>query len=168
MQKKDQLAIYDMGNIEIIFNSEEMSDTIIEYYNNYIPLLSLIVYYSLVLSFFIVFYNAIMKVYDKNYEYGIMRSLGFSKRKVFRFIFIENILQGLISIALAIVFTYPLSLQLASIFQRESPFEVIIGIPAILMIVIPPLFLLSLGSIIGLYAVYRSNLYEQVQTRYIG
>ena len=82
--------------------------------------------------------------------------------------FIENILQGIIPIILAIILTYPLSLQLASIFQRESPFEVIIGIPAIMMIVIPPLFLLSLGSIIGLYAVYKNNLYEQVQTRYIG
>jgi putative ABC transport system permease protein len=167
---KDEIIedIYDMGNIEIIFDSEEMSDTIIEYYNSYIPLLSLIVYYSLVLSFFIVFYNAVMNVFDKNYEYGIMRSLGFSKTKVFRLILIENVLQGIISIILAIAFTYPLSLQLASIFQRESPFEVIIGIPAILMIVIPPLFLLTLGSLIGLYAVYRSNLYEQVQTRYIG
>jgi len=167
---KDEIIedIYDMGNIEIIFDSEEMSETIIEYYNNYIPLLSLIVYYSLVLSFFIVFYNAVMNVYDKNYEYGIMRSLGFSKKRVFRFIFIENILQGIISIILAIIFTFPLSLQLASIFQRESPFEVIIGIPAIMMIVIPPLLLISLGSLIGLYTVYKSNLYEQVQTRYIG
>ena len=109
-----------------------------------------------------------MNVYDKNYEYGIMRSLGFSRKKVFRLILIENILQGIISIILAIIFTYPLSLQLASIFQRDSPFELIIGIPAIMMIVIPPLLLITLGSFIGLITVYRQNLYEQVQTRYIG
>ena len=83
-------------------------------------------------------------------------------------IFVGGAVLAVLGIILAIVFTYPLSIQLASIFQRESPFEVIIGIPAIMMIVIPPLFLLSLGSIIGLYAVYKNNLYEQVQTRYIG
>ena len=77
-------------------------------------------------------------------------------------------MQGIIPIIFALILTYPLSLQLASIFQRESPFEVVIGVPAILMIVIPPLILLSLGSFIGLITVYRQNLYEQVQTRYIG
>ena len=109
-----------------------------------------------------------MNIYDKNYEYGILRSLGYSKKSVFKVILFENILQGLFPIILAMIFTYPLALQIGRIYEENFPLEIIVGIPAILMITIPPLILYLLGSLIGLHTVFKQNLYEQVQTRFIG
>ena len=128
----------------------------------------IVVVYSLVVSFFIIFYNSIMNIYDKNYEYGILRSLGYARKRNFSLILGENMMQGLISIILALIFTYPLSLPLAAIFQGDGSFEVVIGQNAIIYIIVPPLLLIFLGSIVSLKTVYKTNLYEQVQTRFIG
>ena len=160
--------IYKFENIEVIFDAEEMNEKAIEFIENYAVVLYVIVFYTLLVSFFIVFYNSIMNIYDKNYEYGILRSLGYSKRSVFRIILTENILQGLIPIILAIAFTYPLTLQMGQVYAENFALEIIIGITAIIMITIPPLILYILGSFIGLRTVYKQNLYEQVQTRFVG
>ncbi len=166
---KDKIInkIYDLENIEIIFDSEVMGSKLIEYFNGFIPLMYMVVAYSLVVSFFIIFYNSIMNIYDKNYEYGLLRALGFPKYKIFRLILGENMTQGALAIALALLFTYPLSLQLAAIFGSGA-FQVVVGINAILYILIPPLILLFLGSLISMRTIYKFNLYEQVQTRFIG
>ncbi|MFX0186426.1 MAG: ABC transporter permease [Candidatus Hodarchaeota archaeon] len=160
--------IYDLSNIEVIFDAEEMNEKAIEFINNYSAVLYVIIFYTLLVSFFIVFYNSVMNIYDKNYEYGILRSLGYSKMSVFRIILTENILQGIIPIILAIAFTYPLTLQMGQVYAENFALEIIIGITAIIMITIPPLILYILGSFIGLRTVYKQNLYEQVQTRFVG
>ncbi|MFX1291701.1 MAG: FtsX-like permease family protein [Promethearchaeota archaeon] len=107
-------------------------------------------------------------MYDKNYKYGILRSLGFGRSKNFSLILGENMIQGLVAIIMALIFTYPLSLPLAAIFQGDGPFKIVIGQNAIIYIVVPPLILIFLGSFISLRTVYKTNLYEQVQTRFIG
>ena len=109
-----------------------------------------------------------MNIYDKNYEYGILRSLGYSKKSVFKIILIENMIQGLIPIMLALLFTYPLTLRMGEVYAENFAIEVIVGLPAILMIIIPPIILYILGSLVGLKTVYKQNLYEQVQTKYVG
>ena len=144
-----------------------MAEKLKEYFNDFIPLMLMVVAYSLLVSFFIIFYNSVMNIYDKNYEYGILRSLGFNKRKNFRLILGENMTQGSIAIALALLFTYPLSLQLAAIFGTGA-FEVVIGLKAILYIILPPILLILLGSVASMRTIYKFNLYEQVQTRFIG
>jgi len=159
--------IYDLENIEIVFDSEVMGEKLKEYFNDFLPLMLMVVGYSLLVSFFIIFYNSIMNIYDKNYEYGILRSLGFPRRKNFRLILGENMTQGSISIALALIFTYPLSLQLAAIFGTGA-FKVVVGLNAISYIIIPPIILILLGSLISLKTIYKTNLYEQVQIRFIG
>ncbi len=160
--------IYDLENIEIIFDSAVMASKLAEFFNDFVPLMLTIVAYSLVVSFFIIFYNSIMNIYDKNYEYGILRSLGYGRKRNFRLILGENLMQGLISIILALIFTYPLSLPLAAIFQGDGSFEVVVGQNAIVYIIVPPLLLILLGSFVSLKTVYNTNLYEQVQTRFIG
>jgi len=160
--------IYELDNIEVIFDAEEMNEKAIEFINTFAVVLYVIVFYTLLVSFFIVFYNSVMNIYDKNYEYGILRSLGYSKKSIFRIILTENILQGLIPIILATIFTYPLTMQMGQVYADNFALEIIVGIPAILLITIPPLILYILGSFIGLRTVYKQNLYEQVQTRYVG
>jgi ABC-type antimicrobial peptide transport system permease subunit len=160
--------IYELDNIEIIFDSEVMASKLAEFFNDLVPLMLIVVVYSLVVSFFIIFYNSIMNIYDKNYEYGILRSLGYSKKRNFSLILGENMMQGLIAIILALIFTYPLSLPLAAIFQGDGSFEVVIGQNAIIYIIVPPLLLILFGSFVSLKTVYKTNLYEQVQTRFIG
>jgi len=167
--KKDIIkSIYKFDNIEVIFDAEKMNEKAIDFINNYTVVLYVIVYYTLLVSFFIIFYNSIMNIYDKNYEYGILRSLGYSKWSVFKMILTENILQGLIPIILTFIFTYPLALQMGQVYAEDFALEIIIGWTAILMITIPPLILYVLGSFIGLRTVYKQNLYEQVQTRFVG
>ena len=160
--------IYALDNIEIIFDSEVMASKLAEFFDDLVPLMLIVVVYSLVVSFFIIFYNSIMNIYDKNYEYGILRSLGYSKKRNFSLILGENMMQGVIAIILALIFTYPLSLPLAAIFQGDGAFEVVIGQNAIIYIIIPPLLLIFFGSFVSLKTVYKTNLYEQVQTRFIG
>ena len=137
-----------------------MNEKAVEFINNYAVVLYVIVFYTLLVSFFIVFYNSVMNIYDKNYEYGILRSLGYSKKSIFKIILIENILQGLLPIIFAIIFTYPLTLEMGQVYAADFAIEVIVGVPAILLITIPPLFLYVLGSFIGLRTVYKQNLYE--------
>lgn len=160
--------LYELDNIEVIFDAETMNEKAIEFINTFAVVLYVIVFYTLIVSFFIVFYNSVMNIYDKNYEYGILRSLGYSKKSIFRIILTENILQGLIPIVFAMLFTYPLTLQMGQVYSENFAIEIIIGIPAFLLITIPPLILYILGSFIGLRTVYKQNLYEQVQTRYVG
>jgi ABC-type antimicrobial peptide transport system permease subunit len=160
--------IYDLSNIEVIFDAEEMNEKAYEFINNYSAILYVIIFYTLLVSFFIVFYNSVMNIYDKNYEYGILRSLGYKKRSVFKIILIENMLQGLIPIILALLFTYPLTLRMGEVYAENFAIEVIVGLPAILLIIIPPIILYILGSFVGLRTVYKQNLYEQVQTRFVG
>ena len=57
---------------------------------------------------------------------------------------------------------------MGQVYSENFSLEIIVGIPAILMITIPPLILFLLGSFIGLRTVYKQNLYEQVQTRFVG
>lgn len=165
---KDEVIenIYDLENIEIIFDSEVMGEKLIEYFNDFIPLMFMVVAYSLLVSFFIIFYNSVMNIYDKNFEYGLLRALGFPKRKIFRLILGENMTQGSIAIALALLFTYPLSLQLAAIFGSGA-FKVVVGLNAILYVLIPPIILIFLGSLMSMRTIYKFNLYEQVQVRFV-
>ena len=72
--------MYELDNIEVIFDSEEMNEKAVEFINTFAVVLYVIVFYTLLVSFFIVFYNSVMNIYDKNYEYGILRSLGYSKK----------------------------------------------------------------------------------------
>jgi len=160
--------MYELDNIEIIFDSEVMASKLAEFFDDLVPLMLIVVVYSLIVSFFIIFYNSVMNIYDKNYEYGILRSLGYARKRNFILILGENMIQGVIAIILALIFTYPLSLPLAAIFQGDGSFEVVIGQNAILYIIIPPLILIILGSLVSLKTVYKTNLYEQVQTRFIG
>jgi len=166
---KDNLIdeIYDLGNIEVIFDIEEMNQQAMEFIDNFSIVLHVIAGYTLIISFFIVFYNSVMNIYDKNYEYGILRSLGYPKKKVFTMILSENLLQGLFPIILALFFTYPLTLEMAQVYQEEFPLITILGTTAIMVLTIPPLILYVLGSFIGLRTVYKQNLYEQVQTRFV-
>ncbi len=160
--------IYDLNNIEVVFDSEEMNKKAYDFVDNYASVLYVIIFYTLLVSFFIVFYNSVMNIYDKNYEYGILRSLGYKKKSVFKIILLENLLQGLLPILLALLFTYPLTLMMGDVYAEDFALEVIVGLPAILMITIPPLILFILGSFIGIRTVYKQNLYEQVQTRFVG
>jgi len=73
-----------------------------------------------------------------------------------------------LAIILAFIFRYPLSLPLAAILQGDGPFKVVIGQNAIIYIIVPPIILIVLGSFISLKTIYGTNLYEQVQTRFIG
>ncbi|MFX1445952.1 MAG: ABC transporter permease [Promethearchaeota archaeon] len=160
--------LYKIDNVEVVFDAEVMNEKAVEFINNYAVVLYVIVFYTLLVSFFIVFYNSVMNIYDKNYEYGILRSLGYSKRSIFKMILTENIIQGLIPIIFAIIFTYPLTLEMGQVYAQDFAIEVIVGVPAILLITIPPLILYLLGSLIGLRTVYKQNLYEQVQTKFVG
>ncbi len=160
--------IYKFDNIEVIFDSEVMADKLAEFFEDFVPLMLIVVGYSLIVSFFIIFYNSIMNIYDKNYEYGILRSLGYGRKKNFSLILGENMIQGFIAIIIALIFTYPLSLPLAAIFTGEGSFKIVIGQNAILYIIVPPIILIFFGSIVSLKTIYKTNLYEQVQTRFIG
>ncbi|MFX1340858.1 MAG: ABC transporter permease [Promethearchaeota archaeon] len=160
--------LYKIDNVEVVFDAEVMNEKAVEFINNYAVVLYVIVFYTLLVSFFIVFYNSVMNIYDKNYEYGILRSLGYSKRSIFKMILTENIIQGLIPIIFAIIFTYPLTLEMGQVYAQDFAIEVIVGVPAILLITIPPLILYLLGSLIGLRTVYKQSLYEQVQTKFVG
>ncbi len=160
--------IYDLDNIEIIFNVDIMNEKAKDFIATYAVVMRTISIYTFIVSFFIVFYNSVMNIYDKNYEWGIMRSLGYSKKQIFRTILIENYIQGLFPIIFAIIFTFPLVDQMAQVYAENFPVISIIGVTAILMITIPPIILYTLGSLIGLRTVFRQDLYEMVQTRFVG
>lgn len=160
--------IYGMTNIGIILDSQKLGTQMNDYINKYFILFEIIVNYAFLVAFFIILYNSIMNIYDKNYEYGILRSLGFSKRKIFNYILVENILQGLIPIILSLIFTYPLANYIASIYEQQFPILVYVGISTFLIVILPVIFLSAIGAIIGLKTVYKQNLYEQVQTSFVG
>ncbi len=160
--------VYEEPNIAIILDSKEMGTKMNTYIMDYFMIFQIIVNYTLVVAYFIILYNSIMNIYDKNYEYGILRSLGFSKSKIFKYILVENILQGLLPITIALIFTYPLSTYIASIYEEQFPILVYLGTSTILIIVLPVIGLSILGSIVGHRTVFKQNLYEQVQTSFVG
>ncbi|MBN1216253.1 MAG: ABC transporter permease [Candidatus Lokiarchaeota archaeon] len=160
--------IYNLGNIEVIFDSEEMGKASTDYIENFFSVFYVLIYYTLAVVLIILIYNSIMNIYDKNYEFGILRSLGYSKRNIGKMIFIENLIQTTIPIILTLIFTYPLSFELMSIYESNFPLDVSFGPLTIIFAIIPALLMSILGSFIALRVVYKKTLYEQVQTSYVG
>ena len=161
--------IYNMGNVEVIFDIDDMYKEMMKFFKKIFGMMAQVLSsYALLISFFVIFHNSVMNIYDKNYEYGILRSLGYSKKSIFKIILTETCLLGLLPIIFAIILTFPLTEQITIIMAETFPVQPIVRIPTILIITILPIILYVIGSFVGYRSVYKQNLYEQVQTRFVG
>ncbi len=169
VEKEDLIDdIYEMDNIEVIFDIEAMRDDALEFVNNYLVIIEATNLLAISACSLIILYNAIMNIYDKNYEFGILRSLGYSKKRIFRFIYLENLLQGILPVTFAVIFAYPFTNYLGSFYAEDFPFTTVLGLLTFLWITVSSFIIYTLGSKIGQRTVYSQNLYEQVQTKFVG
>ncbi|MGV9197740.1 MAG: ABC transporter permease [Promethearchaeia archaeon] len=161
--------IYDVDdNVMLVQDIEDMVDDISSYADMLIPFMGILIAFASIVAFFILYNATLMSIGDHESEYGILRSLGYKKRNIYKTIISENLLPLLVSIVISLVLTPFVGTWLLSLY--EDYFALSLFIPSwvyIATLVIPVLVILWAGRS-GMKYIYSRNLYKQVQTEYIG
>ncbi|MFO8017780.1 MAG: ABC transporter permease [Promethearchaeia archaeon] len=157
--------IYDVDeNVMLVQDLGDIVDDIGYYADTLIPFIGILIGFASIVAFFILYNATLMSIGDHESEYGILRSLGYKKRKIYKTIISENLLPLLISIVISVVLTPFVGTWLLSLY--EEYFAMSLFIPPwvyIATIIIPILVILWAGRS-GMKYIYSRNLYKQVQT----
>lgn len=153
--------------ITVIQEMADILESIRVYVDLLIPFLGIIIGFAAVVEFFVLYNATLMSIGDHETEYGVLRSLGFPKRRLFLQILSENVTPIVISLALSLVLLQPTGMWLLSLYAEQFAFFPdfpwwmyvgTIGVPVLIM-------LWSARS--GMKYIYRKTLYEQVQTQFV-
>lgn len=161
--------IYETSDrIVIVQDMEEIIDNISHYASLLIPFLGIIVGFAAIVEFFILYNATLMSIGDHESEYGILRSLGYNKRKIFFIIVSENLLPILISITISLILLPYIGLLLISFWQEQ--FSISLHFPPWIFFatITVPVIITLWAARSGMKYIYSLNLYEQVQTSYVG
>ncbi|TXT58464.1 MAG: membrane protein of unknown function [Promethearchaeota archaeon] len=160
--------IYDISErIVIVQDMEDIIDSISQYAQLLIPFMGIIILFAAIVEFFILYNATLMSIGDHESEYGILRSLGYNKRKIYIIIISENLLPIILSVAFSLILMPYIGLWLISLWQEQ--FSISLHLPPwifIATIIVPILITLFAGRS-GLKYIYSRTLYEQVQTSYV-
>ncbi|MHA1730734.1 MAG: ABC transporter permease [Promethearchaeota archaeon] len=155
------------SEITIIQEMGEVQESIQVYGNMLVPFISLLVGFAAIVEFFILYNAALMTISDHENEFGVLRSLGFPKRKVYLEILSENLMPVLIALGISILMIPVIGNWFLSLF--EDQFAVFPWYPwwdYAVTIVVPVLIVLWAARS-GLKVVYKRDLYEQVQSQFV-
>jgi putative ABC transport system permease protein len=161
--------IYETSDrIVIVQDMDEIIDNIGHYASLLIPFLGIIIGFAAIVEFFILYNATLMSIGDHESEYGILRSLGYKKRKIFFIIVSENLLPILISITISLILLPYIGILLISFWQEQ--FSISLHFPPWIFFAttVVPVIITLWAARSGMKYIYSRNLYEQVQTSYVG
>ncbi|MFW9941480.1 MAG: ABC transporter permease [Candidatus Thorarchaeota archaeon] len=133
-----------------------------------IPFIGIVVAFAGIVEFFILVNSTLMKITEHENEYGVLRSLGFKKKKIFEQIVVENLIWTALAIIIALL-SIPLIMNLMiRAYQDEFAIFPHFTMLTYLGTILIPIAVIFLAAWSGVRILYKKNLYEQVQTQFIG
>lgn len=128
------------------------------------PFISILIIFALIVKFFMLYNSTLINISDHEHEYGILRSLGFSKCKIYKQIISENLVFTSISVLIAVILIPYTGAWMVSLFEEQ--FALFTAFPdwLYLLAVSLPICVVLYAGKSGLKYIYRRDLYEQVQS----
>ncbi|MFX1238236.1 MAG: ABC transporter permease [Promethearchaeota archaeon] len=164
--------INDIYNVsENISAVQSMGDLItqIKYYGDLlIPFIGVVIGFAAIVELFILVNSTLMKITEHENEYGVLRSIGFKKRKVYGQILLENLIWTVIAIIIAFLLIPTISDFMIMAYQDEFAIFLHYTMLTYLGTILLPLGVIFIAAIYGVRIIYKKNLYDQVQTQFIG
>lgn len=161
--------IYNVSdNISVVQPMADLINQIKIYGDLIIPFLGVVVAFAGIVEFFILFNSTIMKITEHENEYGVLRSLGFKKKKILRQIILENLIWTILAIFIAFLLIPLIMDYMVMAYQEEFSIFLHLTILTYLGTILIPIAVVFIAARSGVKAIYKMNLYEQVQTQFTG
>ncbi|MBN1216985.1 MAG: FtsX-like permease family protein [Candidatus Lokiarchaeota archaeon] len=161
--------LYNISDkISVVQPMDDLINQIKIYGNLIIPFIGIVVGFAGIVEFFILFNSTQMKITEHEKEYGVLRSLGFKKRKIYGQILLENLIWTAIAIIIALL-AIPLITNFM-IMAYENEFSIFMHYTMLTYLgtILIPIAIIFIAARSGIKIIYKKNLYEQVQTQFIG
>ncbi len=159
--------IYNVSdNISVVQPMTDLINQIKVYGDLIIPFLVVIVAFAGIVEFFILVNSTIMKITEHENEYGVLRSLGFKKKKIFGQIILENLIWTVLAILIAILLIPLIMNYMVMAYQEEFAIFPKFTILTYLGTILIPIAVIFIATRAGVKIIYKKNLYEQVQTQF--
>ncbi|MFX1574724.1 MAG: ABC transporter permease [Promethearchaeota archaeon] len=161
--------IYDVSEeISVVQPMGNLIKQIKIYGDLLIPFIGVVVGFAGIVEFFILVNSTLMKITEHENEYGVLRSLGFKKKKIYRQIILENLIWTAIAIIIALLSIPIVTRYMVQAYQSEFAIFAHFTMLTYLGTILIPILIIFIAARSGIKIVYKKNLYEQVQTQFIG
>ncbi|MEJ2252396.1 MAG: ABC transporter permease, partial [Candidatus Lokiarchaeota archaeon] len=112
--------IYEVSDkIAVVQSMADLINQIEIYGNLLIPFIGIVVAFAGIVEFFILVNSTLMKITEHENEYGVLRSLGFKKKKIYAFIFLENVIWTTIAVIIALLMIPIVTNYMVQAYQSE-------------------------------------------------
>ncbi|MFX1376423.1 MAG: ABC transporter permease [Promethearchaeota archaeon] len=161
--------IYNVSNeISVVQSMADLINQIKIYGDLLIPFIGIVVGFAGIVEFFILVNSTLMKITEHENEYGVLRSLGFKKKKIYSQILLENLIWTTLAIIIALLSIPLITNYMIMAYQDEFAIFPHFTILTYLGTILIPITVIFFAAWSGVKIIYKKNLYEQVQTQFIG
>lgn len=161
--------IYNVSNdISVVQPMASLINQIKIYGDLLIPFIGVVVGFAALVEFFILVNSTLMKITEHENEYGVLRSLGFKKKKIFGQIFLENLIWTVIAVIIALLSIPLLTNFMIRAYRAEFAIFPQFTMLTYLGTILIPIAVIFIAARSGVKIIYKKNLYEQVQTQFTG
>ncbi|NCB42473.1 MAG: FtsX-like permease family protein [Clostridia bacterium] len=108
-----------MDNVSTVFSSSEMANMYTEYMGLTLIMLSMMVVFSGILGFTVVYNATIVSLSERKMEFSSLRVMGFGKDEIFKMIVAENIMISIVGFIVGLPLGYGLSAYSSVIFTTD-------------------------------------------------
>ncbi len=161
--------IYNVSDtISVVQPMADLINQIKIYGDLLIPFIGVVVAFAGIVEFFILVNSTLMKITEHENEYGVLRSLGFKKKKIFGQIFLENSIWTVLAILIAFILIPFVMNYMVMAYQDEFAIFPHYTMLTYLGTILIPIIVIFFAARSGVKFIFKKNLYEQVQTQFIG
>ena len=161
--------IYNVSDkISVVQPMADLIEQIKIYGDLLIPFIGIVVGFAGIVEFFILINSTLMKITEHENEYGVLRSLGFKKKRIYGQIILENLIWTVIAIIIALLSIPLVTNYMIMAYQDEFAIFVHFTMLTYLGTILIPIAVIFIAARSGVKIIYKKNLYEQVQTQFIG
>ncbi|MFX1259662.1 MAG: FtsX-like permease family protein, partial [Promethearchaeota archaeon] len=161
--------IYNVSDkISLVQPMADLINQIKIYGDLLIPFIGIVIGFAGIVELFILINSTLMKITEHENEYGVLRSLGFKKKKIYMQILFENLIWTAIAIIIALLSIPLIANYMIMAYQDEFAIFPKFTMLTYLGMVLIPIVIIFIAARSGVKVIYKKNLYEQVQTQFTG
>ncbi|MFX1365029.1 MAG: FtsX-like permease family protein [Promethearchaeota archaeon] len=161
--------IYNISDkISLVQPMADLINQIKIYGDLLIPFIGVVVGFAGIVELFILINSTLMKITEHENEYGVLRSLGVKKKKIYMQILFENLIWTLIAVMIALLSIPLVANYMINAYQDEFAIFPRFTMFTYLGTFLIPIIIIFIAARSGVKIIYKKNLYEQVQTQFTG